>query len=377
KSGESVPSVLLNISIPHLEVTGVKTKEALLDDQIRGRKVHIFNPIIEIIYSHAGKDSARTTPSKEVYEQLLGNLDIITVDTVSITGAQLITRDHGKGTPHTKFDDINLTLVDVRVDSTGEADSSRILFSKEISLNCGQMTWSTPTKKYNYKLENFSLSSASGEFRAARFDMDPTMSEDQFAKSLPVQDDRFDIDVEDVTLSGIDIRSLLDEVIIAENASVGKASFLIFRDLNRPRDKKNRVGHYPHQVVDDIPVPFLVKRMKIANAYVEYKERTAVTGRKGAVSFHQTRADIHNFTNMKSAIAKNNVLEVDVTTRFMNLSPLKVKWTFYLLHPEGRFNVKGNLGKLDATKLNSVTVPMGPARIKEGMINSLEFDLKG
>ena len=39
--------------------------------------------------------------------------------------------------------------------------------------------------------------------------------------------------------------------------------------------------------------------------------------------------------------------------------------------------MKGSLGKLDATKLNSVTVPMGPARIREGMINGLEFDLKG
>src|SRR5690606_2536964 len=62
KSGESVPSVLLNTSIPHLEVTGVKTKDALLDDPLIGRKVHNINAITEINYSHAGKGSARTTP---------------------------------------------------------------------------------------------------------------------------------------------------------------------------------------------------------------------------------------------------------------------------------------------------------------------------
>ena len=61
----------------------------------------------------------------------------------------------------------------------------------------------------------------------------------------------------------------------------------------------------------------------------------------------------------------------------MDLAPLDVDWTFNLLDKNGKFNVRGTLGKIDAKKLNELTEPMGPASIKEGMINNLAFNLNG
>lgn len=87
----NAPAVLMSIHIPQINVTGVKTPRALIDNEIVGRKLEIKNPVINIIYTNSGKDSARAAPSKEVYEQVLGNLDLIQADTVIISGAQITT----------------------------------------------------------------------------------------------------------------------------------------------------------------------------------------------------------------------------------------------------------------------------------------------
>lgn len=377
KKGPSVPSILVSVTIPSLVVEGVRTKEALLDDEISGRKVHIKDPLIEIIYTNAGRDSTRTTPTREVYEQVLGNLDLISIDTVNITGARLVTRDYGSSRTYVEADDINLSLVGVQVDSAAGADSSRILFARQAAIACGRIRWSATSGRYDFALAGLTVNSGTGQLRLSKFDMTPRMGEAEFANSLAVQDDRHDISVDNIVVDGLDVPQLFEEEVLAESMTVGSASFRIYRDLNKPRDKKSRVGRYPHQVLDEIPLPFRINRLRIDNGFVAYKERTKITGRNATVAFHKISASISNFTNMKEEIERNNIMTVDINSRFMDLAPLRVKWTFYLLHPNGRFDLSGHLGSLDATKVNVLTVPMGPARIRKGTVNSLNFDLSG
>jgi len=79
------PSILLKIHIPRISVSGVKTKEAIIGDEIVGRKLEIIKPVINIIYTNTGKDSAKVVPPKEIYEQILGNLNLIKIDSVIIS----------------------------------------------------------------------------------------------------------------------------------------------------------------------------------------------------------------------------------------------------------------------------------------------------
>ena len=88
-----VSPTLLKITIPSILVTGVKTPRALLSKEIVGKKLHIINPVIDIFYTKAGKDSARNIPTRDVYQQILGNLNMIQIDTLEITGAQISTRN--------------------------------------------------------------------------------------------------------------------------------------------------------------------------------------------------------------------------------------------------------------------------------------------
>ena len=65
---EKAPPILVNITIPSISVSGVKTPRALLSKEIVGKKILISNPVINILYTNAGKDSSNAVPDKEIYE---------------------------------------------------------------------------------------------------------------------------------------------------------------------------------------------------------------------------------------------------------------------------------------------------------------------
>ena len=204
--------------------------------------------------------------------------------------------------------------------------------------------------------------------------MQPLMGEDAFVKSLPTQDDRFDFAIDDITVTGLNMPALLNEEIMADSVNVKTAVFKIYRDISITRDKKNRVGTYPHQALTKIPLPFRLKKLVLGNSYVEYKEKNPRTNQSGKVTFHQAYATVSNMTNQRSP---DNIMTVYIQTRFLNKTPLTTTWKFYLFHPNGHFDVKGKLGSLPATAVNVLTKPMGPAAIEDGTINGLSFDLAG
>jgi hypothetical protein len=374
---EGLPPALFKIHVPEIIVTGVKTPQALIDKEIVGDKVEIKNPTIEIFYTYAGKDSLRNLPNKEVYEQILGNLDLIKIDTVQIYGATISTASLKTGIKNIELKNASIQMEDVAIDSTASEDDTRLLFAKQLSLRCGEFSWRSKKQPYGYMVDSLFLHSGLKSLYIKGFHINPLMGEDAFVKSLPTQDDRFDFTIKEINMSGIDMAQLLQERITADSVTIASASFKIYRDLSIVRDKKNRVGTYPHQAIAKIPIPVNINKIILKNAFVEYKEKNPRTNQSGKVQFHNTYATISNLTNDKETIKKNNSMIVEINSRFINKATLRATWQFFLSNPRGRFNLKGNLGAINAKDVNILTRPMGPAQIDDGMIKSLQFNLAG
>ena len=70
-------------------------------------------------------------------------------------------------------------------------------------------------------------------------------------------------------------------------------------------------------------------------------------------------------------------MTAQINSRFLNKTPFTSTWTFYLSGANGRFDVTGKLGPIDAQQLNELTEPMGPATIKQGQLDGMDFTLSG
>ena len=269
-----------------------------------GKRFISTNPSIQIFYTGEGKDSSRIVPDKEVYEQILGDLNMIKVDTVEISGAEIITRTLKTGKENVRLKNTFIRLIDVAVDSAASKDKSRLVFAKQIYLSAEKISWASENGLYNYVSDSIAINTAEKSAYAKNFLVKPMLGENAFVKSLPTQDDRFDFSFNRIAIYELNMPELFNEQIIADSVHIKTASLKIYRDVSIPRDKKNRVGLYPHQALEKIPVPIKIKKIVLPNSFVEYKEKNPRTNQAGKVQFYNTHATLTNVTNDKDAIQR-------------------------------------------------------------------------
>ncbi|MBN8861032.1 MAG: hypothetical protein J0H29_21755, partial [Sphingobacteriales bacterium] len=294
--GEDIPATLFTVSIPAIKVTGVETPKALITKQIVGQKLEITNPVIDIIYTHRGKNAGKSIPATEVYKQILGELEMIRMDTLLITGAKITIRDMPSGKPKLLITDTYIQLRDLSLDSAANRDSTRILFSKHINIDCKSLSWLSKDRLYTYKVEGISFDMDNSSARADVFRVIPLLDEHSFAAKKKVQADRYDITLNKIEISRLNFYHLIDEKVEANKISIYRPVIKIYRDMTRPHDHKSRIGTYPQQRIAQIPFPVNVKAVELKDSYVEYKEKSRLLAKTGKVRFHHLNSFFSNVT---------------------------------------------------------------------------------
>lgn len=376
KTQQKAPPVLFRIHIPQLLIRNVQTPRALIDKEIKGGRLEINNPKIEILYTHQGEDSSKRVPDTEVYKQILGDLNLIHLDTLLITGARVKTRNIGSSRQQLQVDNLWVQLRNIAIDSAANQDSTRIMFAQSFELQCPVFTWRTAEKLYDMQLDSLRLTSEEKKLTAKSFKVIPLLGELAFAEKMKVQADRFDIALNRIVLSELEFQNLFSERIEAKHLLVGNASVKIYRDNSREPDGKNRIGTYPHQRLMQVPLPINIRQFDLKNTYVEYKEKGRIVEKTGKVIFSNLNASFKNVTNNKQLIKQNNLMTAKIQAKFLQKFPIDTDWTFYLANPKGRFDVKGHTGAMDGATINKLAEPLGGARIEKGRVNSLDFNFK-
>jgi hypothetical protein len=369
------PSMLMRLSIPSLDILGVKTPKALLTKEIEGGKVEVSNPTIEIILDQFAKDSTVSDPGKDLSKELLGKFLKIKVDSVEIVHANVLVRNRGSEEEIFKANNVSFLLSDLLIDTLAVKDSSRILFSKNLDMAAEEIAFPSRNKKYKLRMEKIRFTGATNSFSIGGLKLTPQLSEAEFARAAMVQKDRYDFSMEGVVLRNINRQAIWRKKIEADSLIVEKSSFKIFRDLSYPRDTVSKVGKYPQQQLMRIPTPILVRKAVFVHSFIEYKEKNAKSDSSGKVQFYDVHATISNITNMREAISRNNVCTVVFKARFLNKAPVDARLVMMLKDPRGRFTIEGNVGAIKVESLNPLTQPMGLARMEKGDIQKLHFNL--
>jgi hypothetical protein len=375
---EEKPSTIFIINIPQLNINGIKTPQALLANEIDASVVRIQRPNIQLIHTNAGKYAKRITPEKEVYEQILGDLTKIKIDSVMIEDAGMQISNLKDTTKNSlQIKNVNIALGDILVNEKGQADLDRYMFAKSIQMSCGKIYHILNGGWYALKADSIYLSTDSKRLAIDEFQLEPRYDEETFVRKRPYQVDRFDVRSRKIMVHGIDMQELTEENICIDSVIAHNLQLNIYRDLSYERDTLNRVGKYPHQLIAKLPIPLYIGVLQMYEASITYKERSAKTKMAGEVKFLHTAAAIHNISNIPDSTAKYPYIDAYVDTRFLNRAPLNVKWRFYINDPQGKFDITAEMGLINATYLNELTEPMGPMHIDRGIIDKLKMQLFG
>jgi|GEM_PF-1293312 len=374
KSGGEDPPMLLRMKVGKIEIQDITSGAEMRDGIFKGRRMEILDPVLEIVYT--GKKETKNIPSKEeIYKEITSGMDL-ELDSIILTNATIRTRQMGKTGYLVEAKGISVSLINVKVNAEGLADSSRIFFSKSFAIRGDDIHWSSQNKRYNYRVSGVNIGSEKSEISSAELSVKPVLGEQAFANAMPVQTDRCEFFFRNMRITKVDIPSLLNERLLADELLVGNAGFRIYRDLNRPPGAPS-AKEFPQDAINHTPFRFKLRRIVVSNGYLEYKEKSRITFKPGTISFSGMSIVVNNFTNDPYSVKTNYRMQVEASGRFLNQVAIATHWTFKLMDPASSFSLSGSTGSLDGTRLNPILEPMGPAKIEGGMIDGVNFNLNG
>lgn len=371
------PHILLQIQVDALDIARVRTPKALLTKELEGGKIEVTGARIRIMLQHFKKDTSVYNPTPDLAKQLLGRLLKIAIDSVQINDATILVGGLDSSEKYFRGNKVSLLLSHLLIDSSAQKDSTTILFSRELALDCKELALSTSNKKYTIGIDSLRFTSTDNTLHVAQAKFKPHLSETAFAASFPMQKDRYDFLLQDIALRHIDRKALWRKAILADSLIIGESAFKVYRDISRPPDTISKVGKYPQQQLMNVPFPLTINNIVFTHSFIEYKERNGRSDSTGKLRFYDIHAGIRNVTNRQADLQKDRRCIVDFHARLLNKAPVQARLVMKLKDPKGRFNIRGDIGSIDAPDLNPLTEPMGLARMEKGRIDHLHFDIDG
>jgi len=372
------PPLLLSLLVPELTITGVKTADIMVNKKVSGRTLSIENATVLFYYARSYPDSSKEATRQEMYQQLLGNLNLIKVDSVQVNHVALSFVDIRRQETSIEASNISVHLQDVLIDSLHRNDSTRFFFAKKIQVSGDSGFIKNKPSTYFFKFEGMSFTNNAqpmqGDFTVKSLEIEPQLSEERYAAFSKVQKDRFHLHFKGVSINNIQLYNLMQSDIFADSLVVQQASVKIFRDRSYPGDGKSKIGQFPQQLLMKMPVFIALKKLLVNNAFIEYKEKNPASDYSGRVQFVNARAVISNITNLPSLIKRNNQCVINFNAGFLDLAKMHARLGLQLNDPKGRFTFSGGLDEgFDAPRLNKLIEPMGLAKIEKGRVNGLDF----
>ncbi|MCY7292378.1 MAG: hypothetical protein LH615_09375, partial [Ferruginibacter sp.] len=256
-------------------------------------------------------------------------------------------------------------------------DLMELLAKSKWNFKADGISFLSKDKVYKIDVGAFELDKIKQSIKINNATVTPTMSEAAFVSSLKFQKDLFNVQLKNIYFTGVDLKSLLDKKSLIADALVLEPVIKVFNDKTVALDTASKMGEYPYQSMMKMPTQFYIKNVKVKNGYVSYRERGALSKNIGDVFFSNVNGSISNITNIASYLNQQPMMEVNVTTKFLNMAAVSSQWKMPLNATDGAFIITGKVGSFNGTKLNPIIEPLGMGSVKSGNISSFNFSLKG
>ena len=226
-------------------------------------------------------------------------------------------------------------------------------------------------KYYNMTLSSFNIASQIIDLKD--FKLIPKMSRAEFVKTIPMENDQFNISANRILLSGVNWTFKNELKLHLKNAKLDNVDANIFRS-KIPKDNPKEKLLYS-KLLRNIKFPLIVDNLNLVNSKLVYEEDKPDSNGPGKVFFTNFNMNVKNLNSNKQKIADTKV-PIVINCKFMGISPMKVNWNFDTANLRDQFTIAGYINNLPANDINPFIKPYMNVTAT-GLITSLNYDFKG
>lgn len=372
------PNNIYEVSLKKLTIRNFHPFSIYKDKELSVEQLLFEHPKVVMINRQFDFNENRPPrPNKSPYEYISKFLKLVSVNTISLKDVSFKYINKNVPVPEVdSLDKLDITLKDWLIDANSATDPTRIYLLKDVLISLNDYQFATPDSLYHIQLNEFSFAASTGKLNVKKFAVVPRYSEMDFGRKVGFSKERFSIQLSDISLSGIDLPLYIKkQALAAEEMNITNGFVSVFNNNELPSQGVERVGKFPHQLLQMVKAQLTVKKLNLSDVDISYAEFDSDSKQKGRITFEKTSGTILNVTNEEKVKAKDPFMLANLKTYMMGQGKLMVNFKFDLNAKNGAFSYQGELGDMDGGFLNRITKPLGMLQVNSGMVKKLSFNV--
>lgn len=376
---KKAPNNLYYIRLKKLSIKKFRPLDIYFNKLVDVKLLLFDKPEVTMVNRHFDfNDNRPPRPRKSPYDYIAKLFKSLRVEVIDFKNVKLKYVDNNGPVPEIdSVANVNVTLKDWLIDPQSAQDTSRLYLLKDIDINLSDYTYATPDSMYRLNVHMLEFNAKSGKLNLKQFGLVPRYSEGAFAKVAGYARERYHIQMNNISLNGIDLPAFIQKrQFFANEMHISEGGISIFKNGTFPKMEKIRTGRFPQQLLQKLNLLLSIKKINLNNVNISYAEFSKRSLQKGKITFEHTSGTISNVTNMPKIKEAEPIMQADLESYMMGQGKLNISFKFDLNSPVGAFDYKGAINNLDGRKLNQISKPLGLLQINKGMIKQFAFDIK-
>jgi len=371
------PSEIYTISVDKLELKYFKPWRYFIGKDLSAGFLTVTSPHIIMEQNATVTDTSRPQTAYQHISEKMKSIFIGKLVLDSTDFKYVFTRKDSSRVIH-QFHNLRVSINDFLIDSVALDDPTRFLYARNYEIAMKDYMNRTRDSLYWLYVRGIRYDAALRTLHIGQFEIQPRYGKVAFQQRTGVQQDRYEIVLNDISVRDLNPRLLLQEQQIwAQRVNIKSGKVQIYRNRALPMPSGNKLGRYPHQLLYKLKVPVNIDTLTGSNVDIQYTELSPVTGQSGYVNFSHVHGTFRHITNIDSIVAHNQHMVADFDAVFMQSGKLTARFDFLLNDPSGHFGVTGQLKNMNGKDLNVATKPLGKIEIRSCDIQDLTFNIRG
>ena len=252
-------------------------------------------------------------------------------------------------------------------------DTSTFLYSQSGKVRFESLIFSKPTGRYIIKTPDIDFATTANTVTLKLVKIKQMRDNDpKTGKTKEI----YNIDIPSLVLAGFNWNKLINHGVLKVPKADANNPSIEIQYIRENNSSSGRMGAYPQQLLLQVGLKTNIEELNVHNGYFKYTELTS-KGNQGTVEFTGINGQFVNVTNLPHAIARNNNCTVKLAGKYMNKSPLSIKFELGLKDATGRFTVDGYLKDLEGDEVSPQAQAFSIVKVTSFHLKKMDIHITG
>jgi len=269
--------------------------------------------------------------------------------------------------------DINFQAQQITIEKTGDNNQFELKY-KDVRLSLSDIDLNLESKLYEVRLGNFTLSRLDSTIILKDLKFTPLFDKAEFSKNLVHQDDRLDLKINRISISGIGLkRWLAGQTLEISKVLIDSVDADIYRDRNVAMDI-NRFPPFYNESFLKINYPLVLDTLMVINSNITYGELAEGDDKAGEITLNDFNLSTYGLSVQSTDSTLAEEMRIFLDAQVMGEGTLKAELALPLEGNLHEFTCTGSVGSMKLSPLNDMMGPSMNMNFKAGKVNRMTFD---